>query len=129
MLLILLSLLSPPPVTDVPPVRAGSWVSPKRLPWDAVYDRVSAGETVWVSVGEDHPDAVRIDHVPPGVGPGVYKCYRENGKNVISQLAKSPVVLSAPAVPVVPFPALIRPTCAGGNCPLSQPLFTTGVTR
>jgi len=104
MLMLLLALLNPPPVSDPPPVRAGSWVVPKtprdpelpvKHPWDVVFDRVTAGEVVWVSVGEDYPDAIRIDNAP--TGRGVFKCFRENGRNVVSQLVKP-----APVQPLVP---------------------------
>ena len=114
--LLLCALLNPPPVSDPPPVRAGSWLQKPskksedfavaKHPWMVVHERVKRGETVWVSVGEDYPGAVRIDNLPDGVEPGVYKCSpKEDGTPGIAKLVKpQPVVVPEPV-----FPRLFNP--------------------
>lgn len=89
--------LTPPPVADPPPVRAGSnWVPEKKkelTPAEAVYAEVvqgpvERGEVVWVSVGEDYPDARRNDALEPVLGRGVFKCWREGGRNWMSKVVR-----------------------------------------
>lgn len=120
MLTLLLVLLNPPPVVDVPPVRAGSvWIPKKSDPppvvaepaWKAEYRdlerQVSGGAEVWVSVGVDYPGAERNDGFEGVIGrKGVFKFYRLDGKNLMAELV---VVQQQPAVTPRPLFNLIRP--------------------
>jgi hypothetical protein len=52
---------------------------PVRYLYSDIYKMVNDGETVLLSVGKDHPNAVRCDDAKKfGVQDGVYRCFLEN---------------------------------------------------
>lgn len=95
MIPLLLALATPPPVVEIPavvtpPVVVGPDAKPAKarpfvMRYADLFDRIqrkkpTKANAVAVSVGQDEKGYERIDDVPTGVKPGLYRCWYEDGE-------------------------------------------------
>lgn len=77
---LILSLLVGDPVSIPAPVILSAQPAPRLvMTYRTIYERVTGGQVVFLSVGSDEPGYERVDDAPPVVKPGLYRCYVKDG--------------------------------------------------
>lgn len=103
---------NPPAVSDPPAVVLGTDAKlvrarPFVMTYRAVFKRVAAGEAVKLAVGRDEPGYERVDDAPPGVKPGLYRCWPgADGEPKWERV--EPILPRLFDPPVIPRPAPVR---------------------
>jgi hypothetical protein len=81
-------------ITNPPPL-----TKPLVMSYAGVYERVTKGESVSLSVGLDASGYERVDDAPPGVAKGLYRCRLHGGLPTFEPVPVLPRLFDPPLIP------------------------------